>query len=112
MNGFNVLTILWPAGFEADWTASGLCELGDLKYKSGKVGKGNRREMDLQLENADIKYCNKIISCLSTCEMATHHLVMGVKKLSVLKPGGLRNSPIYCSLHTVTRIRNKRCLYL
>lgn len=55
MNGFNALTILWPAGFEADWTASRLCELGDLKYKAGEVGKGKRRETALKLENDGIK---------------------------------------------------------
>lgn len=51
LNGFNVLTILWPAGFEEDSIASGLCELGDLKNTLGKTGRGRRTEMHFKLEN-------------------------------------------------------------
>lgn len=32
----SVLTILWPAGSEEDWTASGWCEPGDLGYNHEK----------------------------------------------------------------------------
>lgn len=40
-NGFSVLTIWWPAGFEEDSTASGSCELGDLKHH---IGQNRERE--------------------------------------------------------------------
>lgn len=40
---FNVLTILWPAGFEEDSIASGLCELGDLNNTSGKTEREENR---------------------------------------------------------------------
>lgn len=56
LNGFNLLTILWPAGFEEDSTASGLYELGDLKHKSGKTGGGGGGEQ-------------KCISSLKTMEL-------------------------------------------
>lgn len=97
-----------PAGFEEDWTASGLCELGDLKHKWSKTDRVSRTEKHFRLEN-DLTMTEKkqFNVCLSTCKMATHHLVVGIKKLSVLQPGRLRNSPIYCSLHAVTRMRKK-----
>lgn len=50
LNVFNVLTILWPADFEEDSTASGLCELGDLKTEIEQNREG-RTAMHFKLEN-------------------------------------------------------------
>lgn len=61
---FCVLTRLWPAGSEEDWTASGSCELVDLECRPRSTAKEEKSRNHFK---HDGKYCHKKIICLCVC---------------------------------------------